>query len=117
MISLKKILYEVLNNYSVEVDLFVDKSAAVYDITNEIRALQGVTIVTIITPEDYVQKTGSSDEYLRLRIKFVTKGEPKDMLQQFLDDALATSPGPDEDEIRIQGVKSMKYREDTLKRL
>ena len=42
MISLKKILYEVLNNYSVEVDLFVDKSAAVYDITNEIRALQGV---------------------------------------------------------------------------
>ena len=39
------------------------------------------------------------------------------MLQGFLDDALATSPGPDEDNIRIQGIKSMKYREDTLKRL
>ena len=39
------------------------------------------------------------------------------MLQQFLDDALATSPGPDEDNIRIQGVKSMKYREKTLKKL
>ena len=117
MISLKKILYEILNNYSVEVDLFVDKSTSTYDITNEIRALKGVTIVTIITPDDYVQKQGSTDEYLRLRIKFVTRGEANDMLQQFLDDALATSPGPDEDEIRIQGIKSMKYRDNTLKRL
>ena len=116
MISIKKILYEVLNNYSVEVDLFVDRSsAATYDITNEIRALKGVTIVTIITPEDYSQTGG--DEYIRLRIKFVTRGEANDMLQGFLDDALATSPGPDEDNIRIQGIKSMKYREDTLKRL
>ena len=115
MISIKKILYEVLNNYSVEVDLFVDRSsAATYDITNEIRALKGVTIVTIITPEDYVQKTGESDEYIRLRIKFVTRGEANDMLQQFLDGALAKD---DEDTIRIQGIKSMKYRDDTLKRL
>jgi hypothetical protein len=117
MISLKKILYEILNNYSVEVDLFVDKSVSTYDITNELRALKGVTIVTIITPEDYIQKQGSTDEYIRLRIKFVTRGEANDMLQQFLDDALATSPGPDEDEIRIQGIKSMKYRDNTLKRL
>ena len=114
MISLKKILYEILNNYSVEVDLFVDKSTSTYDITNEIRALKGVTIVTIITPDDYVQKQGSTDEYLRLRIKFVTRGEANDMLQQFLDDALAKD---DKDTIRIQGIKSMKYREGTLKKL
>ena len=115
MISLKNILLEVLNNYSIEVDLFVDKSSSHYDITNEIRAIKGITIVTIITPEDYAQTTG--DEYVRLRIKFVTRGEADQMLQGFLDDALATSPGPDEDEIRIQGIKSMKYREGTLKRL
>ena len=36
------------------------------------------------------------------------------MLQQFLDSALAKD---DKDTIRIQGVKSMKYRKDTLKRL
>ena len=112
MISIKKILYEVLNNYSVEVDLFVDKSAAVYDITNEIRALKGVTIVTIITPEDYAQTGG--DDYIRLRIKFVTRGEANNMLQQFLDNALAKD---DKDSVRIQGIKSMKYREKTLKRL
>ena len=114
MISLKKILYEILNNYSVEVDLFVDKSVSTYDITNELRALKGVTIVTIITPDDYIQKQGSTDEYIRLRIKFVTRGEANDMLQQFLDDALAKD---DKDTIRIQGIKSMKYRDDTLKRL
>ena len=112
MISLKKILYEILNNYSVEVDLFIDKSASTYDVTNEIRALKGVTIVTIITPEDYAQTGG--DEYIRLRIKFVTRGEANDMLQQFLDDALAQS---DDDEIRIQGVKTMSYREGTLTRI
>ena len=114
MISLKTILLEVLNNYSVEVDLFTDKSASTYDITNEIRALKGVTIVTIITPEDYVQKTGESDEYIRLRIKFVTRGEANEMLQQFLDNALAQN---DEDTLRIQGIKSMKYKEGTLKQL
>ena len=114
MISLKKILYEILNNYSVEVDLFVDKSISTYDITNEIRALKGVTIVTIITPEDYVQKTGGSDEYIRLRIKFVTRDEVDNMLQQFLDNALAQN---DKDSIRIPGIKSMKFRDNTLKRL
>ena len=112
MISLKKILYEVLNNYSVEVDLFADNSASTYDITNEIRALQGITIVTIITPEDYSQTGG--DEYIRLRIKFVTRGEINDMLQQFLDNALAKD---DKDTIRIQGIKSMSFREGTLKRI
>ena len=112
MISFKKILLEVLNNYSVEVDLFIDKSSSTYDVTNEIRALKGITIVTIITPEDYTQT--SDDEYIRLRIKFVTRGEANDMLQGFLDDALAKN---DEDELRIQGIKTMKYREGTLKRL
>ena len=112
MISLKKILYEILNNYSVEVDLFVDKSISTYDITNEIRALQGVTIVTIITPDDYSQTTG--DEYIRLRIKFVTRGEANEMMQTFLDKALAKD---DKDSIRIPGIKSMKFRDNTLKRL
>tara|TARA_Y100001963_G_C6519634_1_gene325976 strand:+ start:279 stop:620 length:342 start_codon:yes stop_codon:yes gene_type:complete len=113
MIKLKNILLEILNNYSVEVDLFVDRAASHYEITNEIRALKGITIVTIITPEDYIQST-SGDEYIRLRIKFVTRGDSKVMMQQFLDSALAND---DKDTIRIQGVKSMKYREGTLKRL
>ena len=113
MISLKNILYEVLNNYSVEVDIHIDPSTSHYDVTNEIRALKGITIVTIITPEDYIQKQGA-DEYIRIRIKFVTRDETNNMLQQFLNDALAQN---DDDEVRIQGIKSMSYREGTLKKL
>tara|TARA_Y100001963_G_scaffold135447_1_gene197036 strand:+ start:869 stop:1213 length:345 start_codon:yes stop_codon:yes gene_type:complete len=114
MISLTKILYEVLNNYSVEADLFVDPSASHYDITNEIRALRGVTIVTIITPEDYIQKQGA-DKYMKLRIKFVTREDAQEILQSFLDDTLTNDGG--ENDVRIQGVKSMKFIDGTLKRL
>ena len=114
MIKLKNILYEILNNFSIEVDLFVDKSTSHYDLTNEIRALKGITIVTIITPDDYIQKTGSSDEYMRIKIKFVTRGEANDMLQMFLDSALSKY---DKDTVRIIGIKSMKFRKETLKRL
>jgi len=114
MIKLKDILSEVLNTFQVEADLFIDKASSHYEITNEVRALKGITIVNIITPEDYVQKVGSSDEYMRLKLKFVTRGEAKELMQTFLDNALAKD---DKDTIRIQGIKSMKFRENTLKRI
>jgi len=114
MIKLTNILLEILNTFQVEVDLFVDKSSSHYEITNEIRALKGITIVTIVTPDDYTQKSGSSDEYMRLKLKFVTRGEAKEIMQTFLDNALAKD---DKDTIRIKGIKSMKFREETLKRI
>ena len=116
MINLKNILYEVLNTYSVEVDLFTDPTIFISDILNEIRGLEKVTIVTIITPDEYVQKPGG-DKYERLRIKFVTRGEPNDALKQFLEDTLKSNPKVQDPDIRIPGVKSMKFREGTLKRL
>ena len=88
MISLKKILYEILNNFSVEADIIIDPQYNTYDILNEIRALRRVTVVSIITPDDYQQKPGS--EYIRIKMKFVTRGEAKESLQGFLDSALST---------------------------
>ena len=61
MISLKNILSEVINTFSVEIDMFVDSKAFISDILNEIRAVRGVTIVTSITPDDYSQQ--GDDEY------------------------------------------------------
>ena len=113
MISLKNILGEVINTFSVEIDLFVDSKAFISDILNEIRAVRGVTIVTSITPDDYNQQ--GDDEYVRLKMKFITRGEAKDALQRFLDDALASEEG--ENEYRIQGIKSLKFRDGTIKRL
>ena len=78
MISLKKILYEVLINFSVEADIFIDYQYNTYDILNEIRALRRITIVSIITPDDYTQSAG--DEYIRLKMKFVTRGNSEEAL-------------------------------------
>ena len=86
MIKLKNILLEILNSYSVEVDLIIDPQFNTYDILNEIRAL-----------------------------KFVTRGKANIDLQGFLDDTL-TKDGGDND-LRIQGVKHMGFRNDTLNRL
>tara|TARA_B100001113_G_scaffold337272_1_gene318299 strand:- start:2268 stop:2609 length:342 start_codon:yes stop_codon:yes gene_type:complete len=113
MISLKKILYEVLNNFSVEVDIYIDPQFNTYDILNELRALRRVTVVSIITPDDYTQSAG--DEYIRLRMKFVTRGNSEEALQGFLDSALSSDKG--ETDYRIEGLKSMKFRKGTLKRL
>ena len=114
MIKLKDILLEILNTFQVEVDLFIDKATSHYEITNEVRALKGITIVNIITPEDYVQKQGA-DKYMKVRIKFVTREDAQEMLQNFLDDTLTNDGG--ENDVRIQGVKSMKFIDGTLKRL
>ena len=39
MIKLKDILLEILNNFSVEADVFIDPKVNIYDVTNELRAL------------------------------------------------------------------------------
>ena len=112
MIKLKDILLEVLNNFSVELDLFIDRKVNTYDVLNEIRALEGVTIVSIITPEGYSQER--EHEYIRIRMKFVTREEADTMLQNILNGALAQN---DEDKVRIQGIRSMKIRKGTLNKL
>ena len=115
MIKLKNILNEILNSYSVECDLFVDPESFISDVLNELRALRRITIVTNITPEEYVQKAGV--DYYRLRIKFVTRQDPKDALSNFLEDALVSDPKVQDPDIRIPGIKNMAFREETLKRL
>ena len=79
MIKLKKILSEILNTFQIEVDLFTDPTFNVTDILNQIRAVRKITIVSIITPDDFTQKPNV--EYQKLKIKFVTRGEPKQDLE------------------------------------
>ena len=113
MIKLKKILSEILNTFQIEVDLFTDPTFNVTDILNQIRAVRKITIVSIITPDDYTQKSGV--EYQKLKIKFVTRGEPKQDLEKFKDDILTSDLS--KTDLRIPGVKSLKFKEETLKRI
>tara|TARA_B100000282_G_C31578593_1_gene419986 strand:+ start:254 stop:595 length:342 start_codon:yes stop_codon:yes gene_type:complete len=113
MIKLSNILTEVLNTFQVECDLFTDKDFNITDVLNQVRGLRKVTIVNNITPEEYEQK--EELEYTKLSIKFVTREDPKEDLRQFKTDILKSNL--DKNDLRIPGAKSVKFKEDTLKRL
>ena len=113
MIELKNILNEILNTFVVECDVLTDRQFNITDVLDEIRALRKVTIVNNITPEEYPQK--DKIEFTRLKIKFVTREDPKLDLSKFKEDMLTSDLS--KTDLRIPGVKSVKFKEETLKRL
>ena len=113
MIELKKILSEILNNYSVECSIWTNKEFHITDILNQIRALEKVTIVGNITPEDYPQK--DDIDYTKLRIKFVTRGEAKEDIINFKKNMLTSDL--EKTDLRIPGIRSVKFKPETLKRI
>ena len=113
MVKLTKILNEVLNTFTIECEVLTDRKFNITDVLDEIRALRKVTIVNNITPEDYIQK--DKIEYHKLRIKFVTREDPKSDLVKFKEDMLTSDLS--KTDLRIPGVKSVKFKEETLKRL
>ena len=113
MISLEKILSEILNTYQVEADLWTNPEFNITDILNQIRAIRKITIVTIITPENYVQRP--NEEYQLLKIKLVTRDDPKNDIEKITKDILTSDMS--KTDLRVPGVKSFKYKEETLKRL
>jgi len=113
MIKLKNILSEVLNTYSVEVDILSDRKTNISDILDQIRGLYKVTIVNNITPEERPQR--DNVEFTRVRMKFVTRTDPKQDIVQFREDMLTSDMS--KTDLRIPGVKSVKFKPETIKRL
>ena len=113
MVKLTNILNEVLNTFVVECDILTDPTFNITDVLDEVRALRKVTIVNNITPEDMEQK--EKLEYTRLKIKFVTRDDPKQDLEQFKQDILTSDRSAND--LRIPGAKSVKFKPETLKRL
>ena len=113
MIKLKNILTELLNNYIVQAYMLTDVEYNITDILDQIRAVRKVTIVRNITPEDYLQK--SNVEYTLVSIKFITRGDAKQDLEKLKQD-IETSDMSKTD-LRVPGVKTFKYKIETLRRL
>ena len=113
MVKLTNILNEVLNTFTVECEILTDRKVNITDVLDEVRALRKVTIVNNITPEDYIQK--NKVEYHKLKIKFVKREDPKQDLTKFKEDMLTSDLS--KTDLRIPGVKSVKFKEETLKRL
>tara|TARA_Y100001972_G_scaffold37822_1_gene46549 strand:+ start:1207 stop:1548 length:342 start_codon:yes stop_codon:yes gene_type:complete len=113
MTKLINILNEILNTFVIECEILTDRKFNITDVLEEIRALRKVTIVNNITPEDYPQR--DKVEYHKLKIKFVTRENPKTDLIQFKEDMLTSDMS--KNDLRIPGVKSVKFKEETLKRI
>ena len=112
MIKLTNILSEVLNTFQVEAILISDKKINISSILDQIRGLHKVTIVTNITQD---KKTNANYEFTKVKIKFVTRTDPKQDIVKFREDMLTSDMS--KTDLRIPGVKSVKFRENTLKRL
>ena len=113
MIKLTNILTEILNTYQVEAYILTDPEYNITDVLDQIRAIRKITIVRNITPEDYLQKPNV--EFTLVSIKFITRGDAKQDMEKIKQD-IETSDISKTD-LRVPGVKSFKYKEDTLRRL
>ena len=113
MIKLKDILTEVMNIYQIQASLMSDRKVAITNILDQIRGLKKVTIVNNITPEEYPQK--EKIEYTRVKIKFVTRTDPKQDIEQMKKDMLVSDIKTSD--MRIDGLKNVKFKMETLKRV
>jgi hypothetical protein len=113
MTKLTNILSEILNTFQVEADILSDRKVSITSILDQIRGLYKVTIVNNITPEEYPQK--ENIEFTRVKIKFVTRTDPKQDIEQFRKDMLVSDVA--KTDLRIPGVKSVKFKQETLKRI
>ena len=113
MIKLKNILNEVLNEFSVQAYMLTDTDFNITDVLEQIRGVRKVTIIRNITPPEYVQK--KNVEYTLINIKFITRGNPKEDMEQIKRDILTSDRS--KTDLRVPGVKLFKFKEQTLRRL
>ena len=112
MIKLTNILAEMLNTFEVQAEILSDRQSNISEILDSIRAVKSITTIRNITPPEYPQREGI--EYTLVIIKFVTRVDAKQNLQQIKNDILTSDGGPTD--LRVPGVKSFKYKIDTIKR-
>ena len=113
MIKLKDILSEVMNTYQIEATLITDRGVGITNVLDQIRGLEKVTIVNNITPPEYPQK--EKVEYTKAKIKFVSRTDPKADVVKTQKDMLTSDLKTSD--MRIDGLKNVKFKIETLKRL
>ena len=112
-LKLTNILNEILNTYQVEAYLLTDPTSNITDILDQIRAIRKITIIRNITPEDFLQKPNV--EYTLVSVKFITRGDARQGLEQLKQDILTSDRS--QTDLRVPGVKSFKFKPETLRRL
>ena len=112
MIKLTNILTELLNTFEVQAVILSDRSSNISDVLDSIRAVKSITTVRNITPPESNQREGV--EYSLVMLKFVTRVDARQNLEQISQDILTSDRS--ETDLRVPGVKSFKFKMETLKR-
>ena len=102
----------MLNTFEVQAEIISDRKSNISEILDSIRAVKSITTIRNITPPEYPQREGV--EYTLVILKFVTRIDAKQNLLQIKNDILTSDGGPTD--LRVPGVKSFKYKIDTIKR-
>ncbi len=114
MIQLKDILNEVLNTYQVNGTLVSSKEENISDILNQIRGIRKVTVLNNTTPKDVPEREDT--EITTFELKFVSRtNEPKKDIAKFEKDILQSDY--ERNDLKVPGVRSVKFDLDSLKRL
>jgi len=114
MIQLKDILNEILNTYQVNGTLVSSKEENISDILNQIRGIRKVTVLNNTTPDDVAQREDT--EITTFELKFVSRtNEPKKDIAKFEKDILQSDY--EKNDLKVPGVRSVKFDLDSLKRL
>jgi len=114
MIQLKDILNEVLNTYQVNGTLVSSKEENISDILNQIRGIRKVTVLNNTTPDDVPEREDT--EITTFELKFVSRtNEPKKDIAKFEKDILQSDY--ERNDLKVPGVRSVKFDLDSLKRL
>ena len=113
MIKLTNILNEVLNEFIVQAYMLTDPDYNITEVLEQIRAIRKVTIIRNITPPEYAQR--QNFEYTLVTVKFISRGNPKQDLEKIKQDILTSDRSITD--LRVPGVKSFKFKPETLQRI
>ena len=95
--------------FRVQLILKMDQDANAVEIYNQIRALKGVVVLTLLPSDVLHAKSQGNVHYVLVRVKFIGKGTPEQALQQVKDLALHYG--------NIEGLRNILVREHTLKKI
>lgn len=112
------LILEQLNIYSVDMVVISSKDSNFTDICNGIRGVRKIVTLKVTTPdnwEEYNKKRNDGKEVHKAAIKFLGSNNPKEDLMFFKNTMTKTDAG--DPEKRIQGLISVIFRPETLKRV
>lgn len=95
--------------FRVQLILKMDKDANAVEIYNQIRALKGVVVLTLLPSEVLHAKSQGNLHYVLVRVKFIGRGTPQQALEQIKDLALHYG--------NIEGLRNIIVRDQTLKKI